>query len=296
MLRKGLAAALALGLALCAGASAQQTNSAQRDPLGGNFGALELAPTPRAAAQHQRLFADALSALQPARPGRPDVYLLVAAFWSDPVFENEARQGAAILSRDLGADGRTIVLTGGVGGPGDRTFAPATPFNLNAAIGRIGEMIDPSEDLVVLFLTSHGYPDGGMAIREHNRMQGVLRPVHLRDALADAGIRTRVVIVSSCFAGAFIPPLMNEDTIVFTAAAHNRTSFGCQPTREWTYFGDAFLSQAVGNGAGLVAGFDSATRTIAQWETEQGLTPSQPQKHVGARAAALLSRVERDAR
>lgn len=295
MLRKGLAAVLALGLALCATASAQQSG-AQRDPFNGQFGSFELALTPRAAAQQQRLFSEAMAALQPPRPGRPDVYLLAAAFWSDPVFENEAREGAAILSRDLGAEGRTIVLTGGVGNPGDRTFPAATPFHLNAAIGRIGELIDPSEDLVVLFLTSHGYPDGGMAIREHSRMQGVLRPVHLRDALADAGIRTRVVIVSSCFAGAFIPPLMNEDTIVLTAAAYNRTSFGCQPTRDWTYFGDAFLSQAVRNGSGLVAGFDSATRTIAQWETEQGLTPSQPQKHVGARAAALLSRVERDAR
>ncbi|NWG54935.1 MAG: peptidase C13 [Hydrogenophilaceae bacterium] len=295
MLKKGLAAALALGLALCATASAQQSG-AQRDPLGGNFGALELALSPRAAAQQQRLFAEALGALQPGRPGRADVYLLVAGFWSDPVFESEAREGAAILSRDLGAAGRTIVLTGGVGAPGDRAFPAATPYHLNAAIGRIGELIDPSEDLVVLFLTSHGYPDGGMAIREHNRMQGVLRPVHLRDALADAGIRTRVVIVSSCFAGAFIPPLMDENTIVLTAAAHNRTSFGCQPTRDWTYFGDAFLSQAVRNGAGLIAGFDAATRTIAQWESEQGLTPSQPQKHVGPRAAALLARVERDAR
>jgi hypothetical protein len=52
----------------------------------------------------------------------------------------------------------------------------------------------------------------------------------------------------------------------------------------------------VRNGAGLIAGFDAATRTIAQWESEQGLTPSQPQKHVGPRAAALLARVERDAR
>jgi len=293
MLRRGLAAILALGLTLCAAASAQQQGG---DPFGGNFGSMELAMSPRAAAQQQRLFESAASALQPQRPGEPDVYLLVAAFWSDPVFENEARQGAEILSRDLGAEGRTLILTEGVGGPGARAFPAATPFHLNAAIGRIGEMIDPNEDLVVLFLTSHGYPDGGMAIREHNRMQGVLRPVHLRDALADAGIRTRVVIVSSCFAGAFIPPLMNDDTIVFTAAAHNRTSFGCQPTRDWTYFGDAFLSHAVRNGAGLVAGFDQAAQTISQWETEQGLTPSQPQKSVGPRAAALLTRVERRAR
>jgi hypothetical protein len=156
-------------------------------------------------------------------------------------------------------------------------------------------MIDPAEDLVVLFLTSHGNRDGSIAIREQNRMGGALRPVHLRDALAEAGIRTRVVIVSACFAGAFIAPLMDDDTIVMAAASPSRTSFGCQPTREWTYFGDALLARSMSNGAGLIAAFDQAVNLIAQWEREQNLQPSNPQKHVGARAAAMLRRAERAA-
>lgn len=294
MLGRGVLAAAALGLALLQASAIAQP--ARQDPLGGQFGVIELAPAPRIAARQQQLFTDALAALAPQRPGEQDTYLLVAAFWSDPVFENEARQGADILRRRLGAEGRTIVLTEGVGGIGERSFPSATPTNLNAALGRIGEIINPDEDLVVLFLTSHGYPDGAMAIRDHSRMDGALRPVHLRDALAGAGIRNRVVIVSSCFAGAFIPPLMDENTVVFTAAAYNRSSFGCQPTRDWTYFGDAFLSRAVGGGAGLVAGFDQAAATIAQWEREQNLQPSMPQKHVGARAAQMLARAERNGR
>jgi hypothetical protein len=49
------------------------------------------------------------------------------------------------------------------------------------------------------------------------------------------------------------------------------------------------------NGAGLIAAFDQAVTLIAQWEREQNLQPSIPQKHVGARAAATLRRVERAA-
>jgi hypothetical protein len=285
------AAAFGLLFALAPAGSAQQP---ARDPFNGQFGTLELALSPRLAAQQQALFHEHLAQLAPARHGQTDVYLLVAAFWSDPVFEREASQGADILARRLGAQGRTLVLTEGDGGPA-RTYPAATPFHLNAALGRIGQMIDPDEDLVVLFLTSHGNPDGSIAIREHNRLGGALRPAHLRDALNDAGIRNRVVIVSACFAGAFIAPLMNQNTIVLTASAPSRTSFGCQADREWTYFGDAFLARSVRGGAGLVAGFDSAQRLIAQWEREQNLEPSNPQKSVGARAAELLARAERNA-
>jgi hypothetical protein len=221
--------------------------------------------------------------------------VIAAAFWSDPVFENEARQGAEILAQRLGAHGRTLILTEGAGTP-DRRYPAATPYHLNAAIGRIGAMIDPDEDLVVLFLTSHGSRDGSIAIRDQNRMGGALRPVHLRDALAEAGIRTRVVIVSACFASAFMAPLMDDNTIILAAASPSRTSFGCQPTREWTYFGDALLGRSVGAGIGLIAAFDQAAALIGQWEREQNLEPSNPQKHVGARAAARLARAERAAR
>jgi hypothetical protein len=288
---RNVLAALALVLASVSSAGAQQPQS---DPLNGQFGALEVAMGPRAAVAQQRLFNEALSGLAAPRPGQVDVYVVAAAFWSDPVFENEARQGADILAQRLGAQGRTLILTEGTGTP-ERRYPAATPYHLNAALGRIGAMIDPAEDLVVLFLTSHGNRDGSIAIREQNRMGGALRPVHLRDALAEAGIRTRVVIVSACFAGAFIAPLMDDDTIVMAAASPSRTSFGCQPTREWTYFGDALLARSMSNGAGLIAAFDQAVNLIAQWEREQNLQPSNPQKHVGARAAAMLRRAERAA-
>ena len=62
----------------------------------------------------------------------------------------------------------------------------------------MGALIDPNEDLVVVFITTHGSPDGSAALRELNRMFGALRPP-LRDLLVGAGIRSRVVIVSACF-------------------------------------------------------------------------------------------------
>ncbi|MGE0741981.1 MAG: C13 family peptidase [Hyphomonadaceae bacterium] len=291
-MKRAWAAVLALLLA-AAPATAQQPQG-QRDPFNGRFGVMDIAPTPTEAAQHAQLMGDALEALQPQRPGQLDVYLITAALYGDPVFEREATQAEAIMRPHFGAEGRSIILA--AGGPGPRTYPPATANNIAAAIGRVGSLIDPNEDLVVVFLTSHGAPDGTAALREHNRMFGGLRPAHLSQMLAQASIRSRVVIVSACFSGQFIGPLANDDTIVLTAAAPDRSSFGCQPENEWTFFGDALFNNALRNGAPLIEGFDQAKVLIERWERERNMSPpSNPQRFVGARAEQLLRRAERNA-
>ena len=287
-MRWSLGALAALILAASGAAAAQQ----QRDPFNGQFGVMEIAPPPQEAARQARAMGDALNALAPQRPGQVDTYLIVAGLWSDPVFEREAKQAEDILRTHFGAEGRSILLS--AGGDGPRAYPAATPDNLAAAIGQVGALIDPNEDLEVVFITSHGSPDGSAALREHNRLGGSLRPSHLRDMLVSAGIRSRVVIVSACFSGAFIAPLMDDNTIVLTAAAPDRTSFGCQPQNNWTFFGDALFNQNLRNGGSLVPAFDRAKTLIERWEREQNLTPpSNPQRHVGARAAELVRRAER---
>lgn len=291
MRRLGLLLA-ALGFALIAPASAQQQ---QRDPFNGQFGVVALARQPAEAARLAQLMGNALDNLHPQRPGQLDVYMITASLWGDPVFEREATQAEAIMREHLGAEGRSIVLSAGQGF-GERNYPGATPDDIAAAIGRVGSVIDSNEDLVVLFITSHGSPDGSVALREHNRLGANMRPTHFRDMLAAAGIRNRVVIVSACFSGAFIAPLMDENTIVLTAAAPDRSSFGCQPQRDWTFFGDAYFNRVRENRSMLDA-FDEAKVLIERWEREQNLSPpSNPQRHVGARAADMLRRAERAAR
>jgi hypothetical protein len=289
-----------LGLIVAAAFAASGHASAQQprggDMFGGQFGALEISGPPAEEAQLARLMGTALSGLQPQRPGQIDTYLISVSFWGEPVFEREATQAEEILRQHFNAEGRSIILSAGQG-QGERRYPAATPANLSAAIGQVGSLIDPNEDLVVLFVTSHGSSDGSVALRENNRMAGALRPPNLRDMLLQAGIRNRVVIVSACFSGAFIAPLMNDDTIVLTAAAPNRSSFGCQPQRDWTFFGDAYFNHAIRGGASLVEGFDQAKTLIERWEREQNLSPpSNPQRSVGSDAADLLRRAERAAR
>jgi hypothetical protein len=161
-----------------AGAQQQPVPQSTRDPFNGQLGSVEIVRPPAEAARLARLMGDALDGLQPQRPGRLDTYVISVGFWGDAVFENEARQAGEILGDHLGAEGRTITLS--AGGHPQRTFPAATPDNLSAAIGHIGSLIDPNEDLVVVFLTSHGSPDGSVGIRENNRLNSAIRATQSR--------------------------------------------------------------------------------------------------------------------
>ena len=292
---KGLARIALLAMAVAGAANAQGPQ--QRDPLNGQFGAMEIAMSPAEAAADAMRIGEALARLPPQRPGVVDTYILSASLWDEPVFENEAREAASILARRYDAAERVITLSAGRGPGAARTYAAATPNNFNAALGRIGRLADPNEDLVVVFFTSHGGPDGAVAMQEKGRLGGSIRALHLRNSLQQANIRSKLVIVSACYSGYFILPFSNDDTVVLTAAAADKTSFGCEPSRDWTYFGDALFNHALRGGGGIVDAFDQARGLITKWEgdllaqwkaqpasvraREPAPEPSNPQNNVG---------------
>jgi hypothetical protein len=308
---KGLAPKLALisaallGLAAVAPAALAQP---QGDPLRGQFGAIEIALSPAEAARDVTLMAEAIAKLPPQRPGVVDTYVLSASFWNDPVFEREASEAAGILARRYDATDRTLILSAGKGANQPRLYPAADPNNFNAALGAIGRIIDPKEDLVAIFVTSHGGQDGAVAIQEAGRMGGALRAVHLRNSLAASGINTKLVIVSACFSGHFILPFSDPNTVVLTAAAADKTSFGCEPSRDWTFFGDALFNHALRGGGSLMSAYNEALTLITRWETDlhanwQAMpaaqrqrqpepVPSNPQSTVGDAAADVIAKAE----
>jgi hypothetical protein len=303
---KGLARIALLAMAVAGAANAQGPQ--QRDPLNGQFGAMEIAMSPAEAAADAMRIGEALARLPPQRPGVVDTYILSASLWDEPVFENEAREAASILARRYDAAERVITLSAGRGPGAARTYAAATPNNFNAALGRIGRLADPNEDLVVVFFTSHGGPDGAVAMQEKGRLGGSIRALHLRNSLQQANIRSKLVIVSACYSGYFILPFSNDDTVVLTAAAADKTSFGCEPSRDWTYFGDALFNHALRGGGGIVDAFDQARGLITKWEgdllaqwkaqpasvraREPAPEPSNPQNNVGDSALARIAKAE----
>jgi len=104
-----------------------------------------------------------------------------------------------------------------------------------------------------------------------------LKPEQLRELLDRAGIKRRVIVVSSCHSGSFISALTGPTSLVIAAARADRSSFGCEDRRRWTYFGDAFFNRALREETSFRRAFARARRLIGLWEARDQLTPSLPQ-------------------
>ena len=108
-----------------------------------------------------------------------------------------------------------------------------------------------------------------------------ITPPQLRAALDDAGIGNRVVVISACFSGGFIPELRDSRTLVVTAARADRASFGCGSESSATWFGRAWLVDGLNRGTSFIGAYDIATGEISRWEREDGEVASLPQIDVG---------------
>jgi hypothetical protein len=87
--------------------------------------------------------------------------------------------------------------------------------------------------------------------------------------------------------------LKSDQTIVITAAAPDRTSFGCSNDRDLTYFGESFVRDALPGSPSLRAAFEKARDAIAVKEHAQGLKPSNPTAYFGTAMEKKLQMQER---
>ncbi len=230
-----------------------------------------------------------LRGMPPPVAGRPDLYALAFAGDGDEhVFRNEALYFEQLATARYGAGGRALAL---VNHPGSLDADPrplATLENLALALAGIGELMDPEEDLLLLFVTSHGSPGHALTLYLDGHVDTVLRPEALRAALDASGIRHRLLIVSSCYSGGFIPGLATPDTLLITAARHDRPSFGCGDTGSATWFGHALLVEGLNRDGSLVSAFDHARRQVEQRERTEDVDPSHPQISIGTDILARL--------
>jgi len=233
-----------------------------------------------------RLLEDQFARLAPSRKGETEIYTLAVAGWADQdVFIKEIDGALEAIGSVLPIKGRTVRL---INRRDTVDTIPLANFrNFSAAVHAIGDVMDKDNDVFVLVMTSHGEQTGFALQLPGGTAE--LTPQQVAAALDGEGIKNRVVIVSACFSGIFVPPLANDNTIVITAADAKHTSFGCAPERDWTYFGDAFFHQSLHPGADFENAFEHARVLIHGWEMMDRATPSNPQGSFGRALAAKLA-------
>jgi hypothetical protein len=225
-----------------------------------------------------------------SEPPTPHAYFVGFAGDADPeVFSREAQFARQVFATRFGSADRSVLL---VNDAGDRDSWPlASLSGLAQALKLLATRMDPDEDVLVLFLTSHGSEDG-LEVRNGSLPLAQLAPEDLRQALDDSGIRWRLVVVSACYAGVFVDALKNDTTAIVTASDAAHSSFGCQEDRELTWFGEAFLKDSLPGSASLEEAFATASRLIGQREDAEHQQHSNPQLYVGAQMRDKLRLLE----
>lgn len=241
--------------------------------------------------QHRKMSA-AMAAIRPQQKGVTDAFVLVIGLDSDPVFGRESAETAKVLSRRYGAIGRTLLLSAG-DGAGAAAMAHGSPDHLALAIASIAARMDKAEDVLILYLTAHGSRSLGLAYRDGDKGFGFIGAERLAGLLNESGIKNRLVMVSACYSGIFIPSLQNETSIILTAASDQRPSFGCNPGNDWTFFGDALINTALRKPAPLQKAVVEAYSLIGDWERGHGLDASSPQSLFGLKSAGWLAALEK---
>ncbi len=239
-----------------------------------------------------------LAALRRGRKGVIDLYFVgVAGDAHQDVFMKEVNAVSQLFRERFDTDGRTVRLINNAKAVGEAPIASVT--SLGMTLTRVAGVMDPGEDILFLFLTSHGSREHRFTLEFWPIRLNVLDPARLRQVLDASGITRRVVVVSACYAGGFIEALRNEHTLVIAAAAPDKNSFGCTNEAEFTYFGKAYFDEALRETYSFVEGFARARERVAARERQEHYDSSDPQMFVGREIrqplAALEERLKRAA-
>ena len=241
-------------------------------------------------AQPERIDA-ALRAVDDAvSPASRMYYLGFAGFGDQKVFAEEIALSAQRVHERYDTSRRRLFLVNDL-----RDFDShmlASPEALRRALRGIAQRMDPERDVLFMALSSHGKRDARLVVTNGALPLNWLTGEALASMLRESSIRWKVLVISACYAGAFIEHLRDDHTIIITASAADQTSFGCRDDRELTYFGEAFYRDALPKAPNLRAAFDAAAAAIRMRERREGVDPSRPQAHFGRAIVTKLEEFE----
>jgi hypothetical protein len=217
-------------------------------------------------------------------------YLGFGSYASQAVFKKEVQYIDRLFDEKLSTQERGLVLIN------HRDTLEQYPLairhNLRQALRGIAQKMNVDEDILLLYLTSHGSEEHELAVSFSPFRFMDLTPDTLRQALAESGIRWKVVIVSACYSGGFIGPLQDPYTLIATASDAEHQSFGCSNENDFTYYGEALFRDQLAKGVPLLQALPLAQQAIAAREKREDKTPSNPQIWMGEPIAEYLMQLE----
>ena len=220
-----------------------------------------------------RLLDEALTNVPASTPAVELYSLTLGGDGKQSVFLRESDYVSNMLASRFGAYGQ-IRLVNHRDHLSDRPMA--TRENLRRAALTLAERSGP-EDLLFIYLTSHGTHEHELVLDQPRMELADLPADELAAVLAPLKNRDKIIVISACYSGGFLPALKDNRTLVMTASQADRVSFGCSEEADFTYFGDALFAQALNQTDDLEHAFKLAKATVAERELADNFEASEPQ-------------------
>jgi len=228
-------------------------------PAGGDA----ISPASEAVLAAQEFILDrALDSLDDERPGVTDLYFVG--------FAPDARRAGFVADVDgaqramderWNTNGRSVTLVNSPLTVAERPFATIT--HLRKVLLEIGDVIDADEDVVMVYLT--GSSDAEHALNAVNPPLDLVKlsAQGLKQLLDAAGIRWRIVVVSTCNAGTWLDVLKDDETVVIASSAADVRGRDCAGGVAPSAFGEAFFGQGMRRHDELPLAFEVARKSLA---------------------------------
>ena len=240
--------------------------------------------------EQPRLLQQALDRIDPSIPGKSDWYFMgVAGFSDQNVFRSEINKVRELFDVRFGTSGHSLALINNNYTWLDEPIATKT--SILRGLKTIGQQMNADEDVLFLTLSSHG-DENVIQLANPPLAMDNLDATWLREALDASGIRWRVIVVSACYSGSFIDELASPTTVIITASAADKMSFGCTNSAEMTYFGQAFFAESLRENTSFSDAFKHAAYRVQERELYMGFEPSEPQMVIGSLMETALPAFE----
>ncbi|MCF2871916.1 C13 family peptidase [Octadecabacter sp. G9-8] len=200
--------------------------------------------------------------------------------FADPVFDRDVVTFNRTFANVYGAPADIDAF----GFTSSRLSTPDPAVMQSELVEMAAQAVD-GRDTVVVMLTSHGSPDLMAVKTQPNGPVSAVSADTLAEFLAPLANDRQILILQACFSGSLIDELRSPNRIIMTAASADRSSFGCNPESDNTWFIRS-LNRAmleVGAQGGSWEQIFARTRAlVAADEAANGYPASNPQRFVGA--------------
>jgi len=230
-----------------------------------------------------------LDEIEQNNSNKVDLYFFgISGDGSQSVFRREVQFVESLFKQQFKTEGKSTVLINSR--ETVEKFPLATNTSIKQTIENLAAKMDVNEDILFIYMTSHGSKDATFSLRQTKLGLPNLTAESLSNMLKSVPIKWKVIVVSACYSGQFIRFLRDDYTLIITAAAKDKTSFGCADDAEFTYFGDAYFNQALKQTSDFVEAFDLAVSYVEKKEKAEKYEQSNPRI---VKPKAILEQLEK---